>query len=56
MRADSNGGFLVRIPDIDDLVLLKEVLAELRPDQALQLEYLKTKREMDASQGRGHTI
>jgi len=45
LKRDSDGTFEVRIPSLDDLISMKNILAELRPDQIRQLEYLLIKKE-----------
>lgn len=45
LKRDSDGTFEVRIPSLDDLISMKSILAELRPDQTQQLEYLMLKKE-----------
>ena len=45
LKRDDDGTFEVRIPSLDDLISMKTILAELRPDQMRQLEYLILKRD-----------
>lgn len=45
LKRDSDGSFEVRIPSLDDLITMKQILAEMRPDQMRQLEYLTAKKE-----------
>lgn len=45
LKRDDDGSFEVRIPSLDDLISMKNILAELRPDQIRQLEYLMSKKD-----------
>ncbi len=46
LKRDDDGTFEVRIPSLDDLISMKNILAELRPDQIRQLEYLLAKKHI----------
>ena len=45
LKRDNDGSFEVRIPTLDDLISMKNILAELRPDQIRQREYLMAKKD-----------
>jgi len=45
LKRDNDGSFEVRIPSLDDLIIMKNILLELRPDQIRQLEYLMSKKD-----------
>lgn len=44
VKADPNSDFHVRIPAIEDLIAMKMVLSELRPQHIKQIEYLEALR------------
>ncbi|GAB4489443.1 MAG: hypothetical protein OHK006_21120 [Thermodesulfovibrionales bacterium] len=45
LKRDSDGSFAVRVHSLDDLIAMKDMLMELRPDQIRQLEYLLIRKE-----------